>query len=426
MKKLFSALLCAALIFSMAGCSFTVIDGPISSSEGKTQENTKETVNTPASTEEDHTSDPDKTAESKETGSNDSERNEILYRSDDIELVFLEPSESFRVYEFDDCIIYGTSSYEKGSESYSRFTMYDKNSGKLLARSEKIFSLSLPYFSSFDNGKYLLSLDMAFTKQTVEIERKNDVLIVERIANEDKDDKAEYPLYGTKITSPDGKYSAQIITEDENGRGGINVITDEKGHKRVLSNIILGDRLADKNKNADEGDAIGYSLVGFIDDTRFIYLRLGYGWSKGFGIYDAKTNKNIIFEDMRIPSINDGNVYAVSVSGDDYGWYDINSFFKISPDGTKTDLDFREIPGGRVSFINGYWIIQFDSRSMTDNYGVPEGEYKTFVRVYNADLTKKLLEVSVPETYNLDSLLGDGFVTPCNGRIFIPAEGENK
>ncbi|MBE6551502.1 MAG: hypothetical protein E7665_05130 [Ruminococcaceae bacterium] len=419
MKYLLLALLCAALITGMSACSFTVIDDPISS----TRENTKETINTPATTDKNYTSETNKTEENIKDDEKTSGKVEILYKADDIELTNLQMSSSFRTYEFDDCIIYGTTTYEDVPKAYSQFTMYDKTDGKLLARSDKIFSLSLPYFSSFENGKYLLSFDIEFNKDIIEIERKNDILTVNRITNDkEEDNKTEYPYYSTKITSQDGKYTAQIIEEDEKGHGGINVITDGKGHKRVLTDIAFGDWIADKNKKADEGDTLRHDLVSFIDNTRFIYLRIGYEWSCGFGIYDVKTNKNIIFEDMRIPTIYDGHIYAVSVSGDDYGWYDINTFFKIAPDGTKTDLDFNEIPSGRVLFQNGYWIIQFDSRSMADNYGVPEGEYKTLIRVYTDDLDKKLLEVSVPKQFDVDTLLGNGFITLYNNRIFIPAD----
>ena len=41
------------------------------------------------------------------------------------------------------------------------------------------------------------------------------------------------------------------------------------------------------------------------------------------------------------------------------------------------------------------------------------------------DLDKKLLEVSVPNEFDADTLLGNGFITPYNGRIFIPVDGSS-
>ncbi|MBE6679310.1 MAG: hypothetical protein E7598_02165 [Ruminococcaceae bacterium] len=148
-----------------------------------------------------------------------------------------------------------------------------------------------------------------------------------------------YPLIENKTASPSGEYIAWEKYIDGWGNGGIEVKYPDGSVKRILTNISLGNSPECKAKSI--GDAIGYGIVGFVDDTHIAYSISGYEWLIGYGIYDLNSGKATEYREERDRAIaaHDGYVYVVENKYYEYEPYpDAVALYKMSLDGTKKQI----------------------------------------------------------------------------------------
>ncbi len=148
-----------------------------------------------------------------------------------------------------------------------------------------------------------------------------------------------YPIIEKKTVSPSGNYIAVEKALDGWNNGGIEVKYPDGSIKRIFTNISLGNSSECKAK--DIGDAIGYGIVGFVDDTHLAYSISGYEWLIGYGVYDLESGKATEYRKERDRAIAayDGYIFAVENKYYQYEPYpDAVALYKRSLDGAKTTI----------------------------------------------------------------------------------------
>lgn len=161
-----------------------------------------------------------------------------------------------------------------------------------------------------------------------------------------------YPSIRKKVLSPSGKYTAYENELDGWNNGGIEVKYPDGTLKRILTNVSLGNSPECKAK--DIGDAVGYGIVGFADDTHLAYSIGGYEWLIGYGIYDLESGKATEYRKERDRAVAacDGYVFVIENKYYDYEPYpDAVALYKMSLDGTKTTISNEPYAG----FENSKW-----------------------------------------------------------------------
>lgn len=159
-----------------------------------------------------------------------------------------------------------------------------------------------------------------------------------------------YPSIRKKVVSPSGKYTAYENELDGWNNGGIEVKYPDGTLKRILTNVSLGNSSECKAK--DIGDAIGYGIVGFADDTHLAYSISGYEWLIGYGVYDLESGKTTEYRKERDRAVAacDGYVFVIENKYYDYEPYpDAVALYKISLDGAKTTISDEPYSGFEAS-----------------------------------------------------------------------------
>ncbi len=154
---------------------------------------------------------------------------------------------------------------------------------------------SLPMSISYNDG-YVTITHFTVTDQNTEmlnyaftISETNGTFAISPIESE------VYPVHDTRHISSDGKYTAYKTTDDGKGHGGIDVLMNDGTVKRVLTDIALDDR-QQNGRFAGISDVAHYALVGFIDDTAFVYNVGGWEHHRGYGIYDLEIGKTVFYQ----------------------------------------------------------------------------------------------------------------------------------
>ena len=214
-----------------------------------------------------------------------------------------------------------------------------------------------------------------------------------------------YPSIPKKVISPSGKYTAYENMLDGWGNGGIEVKYPDGSVKRILTNVSLGNSPECKAKNI--GDAIGYSIVGFADDTHLAYSIGGYEWLIGYGIYDLESGKATEYRKERDRAVAacDGSVFVIENRYYENEPYpDAVALYKMSLDGTKTTISSEPYSG----FKNSKWCTV--NSETIDELG--RATYEK-VDIFSLDFTELLAQVEYVSVSGKDArtLIYDNTVT---------------
>ncbi|MBR6709607.1 MAG: M56 family metallopeptidase [Clostridia bacterium] len=117
----------------------------------------------------------------------------------------------------------------------------------------------------------------------------------------------EFTLYPQRelFVTPDGRYRV-YDTQERTGAGGIDLVMPDGSERRVLTNRTL-------EEATSLGDVIGYTPMGYVDDTHLLYHIGGYEWSRGYGVLDVTTGacRTLDFlNSHNVYAIRDGKIYA--------------------------------------------------------------------------------------------------------------------
>jgi len=232
---------------------------------------------------------------------------------------------------------------------------------------------------------------------------------------------APYPREYASVTSPDGRFRVASVQEDGMGRGGLDLFYPDGSSLRLFANVTIWDTLPN-GKHADIGDVRGYSPVGFLDDTWFVYTIGGWEWTVGYGIFDLMTGTTQTF-DGSIQGIHEGQIYLTE--NQSHEQYRVTHIYKTTPEGKRTLLaswdpadgvywlSFGETwySSGPV-FTQPYWYdiapVPADTAGLTDREirDLPE-----VISIYSPDLDSELARVEV-DRYSANHLaIRDGQIT---------------
>lgn len=210
---------------------------------------------------------------------------------------------------------------------------------------------------------------------------------------------ASAPIFGMPQTSPDGKYTAYEVTDDEAGHGGITVLADGK-FTRILENIIY-----DGESVTDIGEVRRYVPVGFIDDTRLAYKLIAWEGSGGYGFYDMASGEKL--------EVRDGNYTPMKVHNGSLiamyrGYYDdIGSFesvVEITPGLTEKLIASHQNVWGAYMLPEGAGCRLGDELWLCYERTVTEDGFYIYrdIIVYTPYFKEKLAELTAPESESED------------------------
>ena len=205
------------------------------------------------------------------------------------------------------------------------------------------------------------------------------------------------------------------------GHGGLDLFYPDGSSLRLFENVTIWDTLPN-GASADIGDVRGYSPVGFLDGTRFVYTIGGWEWTVGYGIFDLMTGRAQTFAGS-IRGIHDGQIYLTE--NQSHEQYRVTHIYKTTPEGNRTLLaswdqedgvywlSFGETwySSGPV-FTQPYWYdiapVPADTAGLTDREirDLPE-----VISIYSPDLDKELARVEV-DRYDANHLsIREGQIT---------------
>lgn len=292
-------------------------------------------------------------------------------------------------FEFDErYMVYVTAEILKNDRTDYKSCAYDlfivdKKLGEIVFKKElnaKEYPMRITYT---DDGCIIHSMSVegesATTSCAYKISEENGVFTVQPTTLD------AYPVVENKTVSPSGKYVAAERYLDGWGNGGIEVKYPDGSIKRIFTNVSLGNSPECKAK--DIGDAIGYGIVGFADDTHLAYSISGYEWLIGYGIYDLESGKTTEYRKERDRAIaaHGGYVYAVENKYSEYEPYpDAVALYKISIDGTKTTVSDNPY----ATFKGGKWYIG-ESEAVDGLKGIQVKKAK----IFSLDFESVLAEV---------------------------------
>jgi len=420
-SKGLSAALAILITLTAAGCSFTQADiTGKDKGDPKDETSTQETAATDeAPTTEDAITTSEDTKETSEDSKVTSEdvplydKIEVLARDKSIALnTVYTGSYSHKAYDF------GSIRLILVSEENNVFRLYiTENNTELGSIVVKNIS-SFPAFSAQENGKYILynisgdpnkAIEIGYDKGMIEYRHREYTYGKDRLLEEATDQypftSDTYPYYAYVRSSPNRKYTAALVIDDEAGHGGIELI-DEKGNsKRLLSNILEGDTLP-SGKKADINDAISYRPLGFSGDNQIVYSVLGYEWLIGTGIYNIETEKRTEYHGETDIVGKEGNTWYLFCYDhenitNEYNFLTIqNSRYDSLPYAFE---HYRPILNGlenitSVSYRGGKWFFYYRSTGSDDDF---------FVNIYNDRLDTLLLSIRSPYELNDECLFTD-------------------
>lgn len=190
---------------------------------------------------------------------------------------------------------------------------------------------------------------------------------------------------GRTVTSPDGKWSAYDLTTDLWGSGGV-MLRDEQGEEQMIAVNVMWT----EENPLNIGEVRGYSVIGFLDNTRLVYQIGGWEWSVGCGIYDVTTGETReILCGCAIQGIHDGALYGVKSEN-----YETVGVYRIDPDGTQTLLADGESTKGtlqEIMFTGGKWYEFRDGKWLVIS---DTGDKSVRGLIFSADFSEVIADVT--------------------------------
>lgn len=337
MKRIFSLLLAALLVGSLAACQKPPVDQPVESGDPAD-------TTAPVSVDTTDPTDPVPAIDPAQV-------EDFAILTDDgtvtVKAVSV-PAEQFRLLSPRSSVMMDETHLlvllwdesDTGEVENLRFTFADLTTGALTGEEYPLGGTVVPQnaYRDIDGGLYLQAYG-----------REDDDDIAWRITGEWYDlavdtltakEAQDLSLnhYTSVTESEDGMWIAWHRSSAENrSLSGMWICDAAGGVKQIKKDVSLDDVPADY-----EGQAIGavrgYSPVGFIDESTLVYSIGGWEWMWGYGYYDTVTGETREVENGRsVLAIGDGFLYTAGG-----GSYSYDTVYKEYPDGTEELLTSRE------------------------------------------------------------------------------------
>ncbi|MBP3378676.1 MAG: hypothetical protein J6L96_08005 [Clostridia bacterium] len=118
-----------------------------------------------------------------------------------------------------------------------------------------------------------------------------------------------FPNYESKVTSPDGKYTAYRVLDDTSSRGGVDIYYPDGIIKRIRNNRALEDAPDTGDEGLDYFRV--YIPVGFLDEVHLAMYVGGYSGALTYEIYNVETGETTPGYDPRYITGDDGGEYFI-------------------------------------------------------------------------------------------------------------------
>ncbi len=119
-----------------------------------------------------------------------------------------------------------------------------------------------------------------------------------------------YPHYESKVTSPNGKYTAYSVIDDTDYHGGIELRRIDGSVKRIYENNVI---LQNEGVSSDVyGCLAAYSPLGFLDEKHLVVLVSGYESAGTYEIYNVETGESVYVGRSEYKTDENGEEYMVS------------------------------------------------------------------------------------------------------------------
>ncbi|MBQ4599829.1 MAG: hypothetical protein IJB19_07940 [Clostridia bacterium] len=184
---------------------------------------------------------------------------------------------------------------------------------------------------------------------------------------------AAYPIFDTRFVSPDGQYIAYETRDDADRHGGIDIRHPDGRTERIFENIVLNNEFAGGIAGFD--DMTEYKLIGFADATHLLYWICGWGYTKGYGIYDVVTGeKEEVPEKGYLPEAVYNGVMYGTVRSNTLEVCSYETLWKKTQDGEYTVLASHDAADG-VPLVSENSFCEFKGGIWIHHELVTSGEY---------------------------------------------------
>ena len=247
------------------------------------------------------------------------------------------------------------------------------------------------------NGMILYNLVLDETAQTYTAEGALRITYTDGVLSAEPTEIMPFPMVTKQIRSPDGQYFVQQVVENGWNGGGMDLVYPDGSSLRLFENVMFDDILPDGSKAGIE-DVRGYTPIGFLDDTRFVYTIGGWEHCRGYGVWDLMTGIYEEFtEDVEyVYSVHNGHIYLTSEERFEGGIH--TKVWKVTPEGERTLLASDD---GTSAFpldqlydplycADSYWIYTTDESLFSASIA-GKGKPKTY-QVWSSDMDKILAE----------------------------------
>ena len=303
---------------------------------------------------------------------------------------FHKTADVFTCFDFDErYVLFVAYDFDEASLRYVRtdvrLAILDKKEGRFLAEEYRICETphEPPYSIHYEDGYcvlhavYLNRETMTYSVgEAYRISEENGVFCVEKTTRE------AFPRHTARCSSPDGRYIVYETMTDGYGSGGILLKESGKEAAEVLTNQMPG----------PDTKGRGHTPVGFIDNTRFLYIIEGWEWPIGYGIYDAAEGTAREWENNHLVIGYDRAAQKLITLNYTQDWYEVT----LSGEQTFVFHDENLNYGrGSLSWYEGYWLritpdrLEFLSPDRTQTVAVleaPEGSEYWYYHPYQTSL----------------------------------------
>ena len=266
------------------------------------------------------------------------------------------------IFEFDEryviCVTY--------DDSYNNATLYviDTSLGQIIheeALTEYGTGGSVSYIdSSVVLLNYYVQIEGVSCRRSTEIRIENGaVQVIEGLV-----DYVGYPRCEGQVKSPDGRYTAYNVLDDEAYHGGVDLLCPDGTIKRIKENYVI--HMGEGTESDVYVCRSRYSPLGFIDDKHLVIIRGAYESPSGYEIYNVETGE--LTQGLQSERVDDYYIqYSPAAIIDGYLYLNVWKNGPISYD--------EEIIGvGKIDLDGNFTMLAH--RDETDGvFTLPEDEY---------------------------------------------------
>ncbi len=209
----------------------------------------------------------------------------------------------------------------------------------------------LNYYLENEGGSY---------RRYAEIRIENGaVQVIEGLA-----DYVEYPRCDGEVKSPDGRYTAYNVIDDEAYHGGVDLLFPDGTVKRIKENYVI--LIEDGTESDVYGCLSRYSPLGFIDDKHLVIIAGAYESPSGYEIYNVETGE--LTQGLQSERVDDYYIgYSPAAISDGY------LYLNVYKDGPIT-YDEEIVGVGKVD-LDGNFIMIAHKYETDGVFTLPEDEY---------------------------------------------------